>query len=61
MKYLESNNYEGFLITVLALGFIIAVGIGIDLMVQNRKERRRNLALDLNQKKTGRPSPVLHH
>lgn len=37
MKYLESNNYEGFLIAMLAVGFIIAVGIAIDLMVQERK------------------------
>lgn len=34
MKYLESNNYEGFLTVILAVGFIIGLGITIDLMVK---------------------------
>lgn len=40
MNYLENNNYEGFLITVLAIGFLIAVGIGIDLMVKKGKDSK---------------------
>lgn len=40
MKYLESNNYEGFLTVILAVGFLIAVGVAIDLMVQNRKDSK---------------------
>ncbi|MFV5702222.1 hypothetical protein ACM55F_10150 [Flavobacterium sp. XS2P12] len=61
MKYLENNNFEGFATIILIAGFIAAVGIFVDFAVSERKERRRNLAFKVSQKKREGDQALSHH
>lgn len=61
MEYLESNNFENFATIILISGFVAAVGIFIDFVVGERKERRRNLAFRISQKKREGDQALSHH
>ena len=61
MKYLESNNFENFAVIILIAGFITALGIFVDFVVSERKERRKNLVFKESPKKREGDQALSHH